>query len=132
MSPLLCCQTITTTRKMLMIIRTPVTAFQITSFRWQRSVSVKRTRKEKLNLSQPAYIGGRSLPLWFKSINSYKLYTFEKRQLSPLTFVFLAVQDVFQDLSRLTSKDLITSTMATNVFAFFFFFNSPFFVFFFL
>ena len=50
--------------------KTPVTAFQMTSLNWQRSVSVKRTRKEKLNLSQPAYIGERSLPLLFKSINS--------------------------------------------------------------
>ena len=70
MSPLLCCQTITPTRRMLMDIKTPVTAFQMTSLHWQRSVSVKRTRKEKLNLSQPAYIGERSLPLLFKSINS--------------------------------------------------------------
>ena len=70
MSPLLCCQTITATRTMLMDIKTPVTAFQITSLHWQRSVLVKKTRKEKLNLSQPAYIGERSLPLLFKSINS--------------------------------------------------------------
>ena len=62
MSPFLCCQTITPTRRMLMDIKTPVTAFQMTSLHWQRSVSVKRTRKERLNLSQPAYIGERSLP----------------------------------------------------------------------
>ena len=72
MSPFLCCQTITPTRRMLMDIKTPVTAFQMTSLHVhrQRSVSVKRTRKERLNLSQPAYIGERSLPLLFKSINS--------------------------------------------------------------
>ena len=78
MSPFLCCQTITPTRRMLMDIKTPVTAFQMTSLHWQRSVSVKRTRKEKLNLSQPAYIGERSLPLLFKSINS-NILTFERR-----------------------------------------------------
>ena len=39
-----------------MNVRTPVTAFQMTSLHWQRSVSVKRTRNEKLNLRQPAYI----------------------------------------------------------------------------
>ena len=78
MSPLLCCQTITTTRRMLMKMRTPVTAFQMTSWHWQRSVSVKRTRGGKLNLSQPACIGWRLLPLLFKSINRYKLHTFWK------------------------------------------------------
>ena len=39
-----------------MNVRTPVTAFQMTSLHWQRSVSVKRTRNEELNLRQPAYI----------------------------------------------------------------------------
>ena len=33
---------------------------------------------EKLNLSQPACIGRRVLPLLFKSINRYKLHTFWK------------------------------------------------------
>ena len=59
-------------------MRTPVTAFQMTSLHWQRSVSVKRTRGGKLNLSQPACIGRRVLPLLFKSINRYKLHTFWK------------------------------------------------------
>ena len=39
-----------------MNVRTPVTAFQMTSLHWQRSVSVKRTRNEKLDLRQPTYI----------------------------------------------------------------------------
>ena len=39
-----------------MNIRTPVTAFQMTSLHWQRSVSVKRTRNENLDLRKPAYI----------------------------------------------------------------------------
>ena len=69
---------ITTTRRMLMKMRTPVTAFQMTSLHWQRSVSVKRTRGGKLNLSQPQCIGRWLLPLLFKSINRYKLYTFWK------------------------------------------------------
>ena len=69
MSPLLCCQTITTTRRMLMKMRTPVTAFQMTSLHWQRSVSVKRTRGEKLNLSQPACIGRRALPLLYQPLS---------------------------------------------------------------
>ena len=37
--------------------RTPVTAFQITSLHWQRSVSVNRTMNEKLKLNQLVYIG---------------------------------------------------------------------------
>ena len=55
--PLLCCQTITTTRRILMKMRTPVTAFQMTSLHWQRSVSVNRTMNEKLKLNQLVLIG---------------------------------------------------------------------------
>ena len=55
--PLFCCQTITTTRRILMKMRTPVTAFQMTSLHWQRSVSVSRTMNEKLKLNQLVYIG---------------------------------------------------------------------------
>ena len=55
--PLFCCQTITTTRRILMKRRTPVTAFQMTSLHWQRSVSVNRTMTEKLKLNQLVYIG---------------------------------------------------------------------------
>ena len=57
LSPLFCCQTITTTRRILMKRRTPVTAFQMTSLHWQRSVSVNRTMTEKLKLNQLVYIG---------------------------------------------------------------------------
>ena len=55
--PLFCCQTITTTRRILMKMRTPVTTFQMTSLHWQRSISVNRTTNEKLNLNQLVYIG---------------------------------------------------------------------------
>ena len=54
--PLFCCQTITTTRRILMKRRTPVTAFQMTSLHWQLSVSVNRTMTEKLKLNQLVYI----------------------------------------------------------------------------
>ena len=40
-----------------MKMRTPVTAFQMTSLHWQRSVSVNRTMNEKLKLNQLVYIG---------------------------------------------------------------------------
>ena len=40
-----------------MKMRTPVTAFQMTSLHWQRSVSVNRTMDEKLKLNQLVYIG---------------------------------------------------------------------------
>ena len=39
-----------------MKMRTPVTAFQMTSLHWQRSVSVNRTMNEKLKLNQLVYI----------------------------------------------------------------------------
>ena len=55
--PLFCCQTITTTRRILMKMRTPVTAFQMTSLHWQRPVSVNRTMNEKLKLNQLVYVG---------------------------------------------------------------------------
>ena len=55
--PLFCCQIITTTRRILMKMRTPVTAFQMTSLHWQRSVSVNRAMNEKLKLNQLVYIG---------------------------------------------------------------------------
>ena len=55
--PLFCCQIITTTRRILMKMRTPVTAFQMTSLHWQRSVSVSRTMNEKLKLNQLVNIG---------------------------------------------------------------------------
>ena len=55
--PLFCCQTITTTRRILMKMRTPVTTFQMTALHWQRSISVNRTMNEKLNLNQLVYIG---------------------------------------------------------------------------
>ena len=54
--PLFFCQTITTTRRILMKMRTPVTAFQVTSLHWQRSVSVNRTMNEKLKLNQLVHI----------------------------------------------------------------------------
>ena len=38
-------------------MRAPVTAFQMTSLHWQRSVSVNRTMNEKLKLNQLVYIG---------------------------------------------------------------------------
>lgn len=38
-------------------MRTPVTASQMTSLHWQRSVSVNRTMNEKLKLNQLVYIG---------------------------------------------------------------------------
>ena len=38
-------------------MRTPVTAFQMTSLHWQRSISVNGTMNEKLKLNQLAYIG---------------------------------------------------------------------------
>ena len=40
-----------------MKMRTPVTAFQMTSLHWQRSVSVNRTMNEKLKLNHLVYIG---------------------------------------------------------------------------
>ena len=55
--PLFCCQTIKTTRRILMKMRTLVTAFQMTSLHWQRSVSVNRTMNKKLKLNQLVYIG---------------------------------------------------------------------------
>ena len=55
--PLFCCQIIATTRRILMKMRTPVTAFQMTSLHWQRSVSVNRTMNEKLKLNQLVNIG---------------------------------------------------------------------------
>ena len=55
--PLFCCQIITTTRRILMKMRTPVTAFQMTSLHWQRPVSVNRTMNEKLKLNQLEYVG---------------------------------------------------------------------------
>ena len=55
--PLFCCQTITTTRRIFTKMRTPVTAFQMTSLHWQRSISVNRTMNEKLKLNQLVYIG---------------------------------------------------------------------------
>ena len=55
--PLFFCQTITTTSRILMKMRTPVTAFQVTSLHWQRSVSVNRAMNEKLKLNQLVYIG---------------------------------------------------------------------------
>ena len=39
-----------------MKMRTPITAFQMTSLHWQRSVSANRTMNEKLKLNQLAYI----------------------------------------------------------------------------
>ena len=38
-------------------MRTPVTAFQMTSLHWPRSISVNRTMNEKLKLNQLVYIG---------------------------------------------------------------------------
>ena len=38
-------------------MRTPVTAFQMTSLHWQRSVSVNRTMNKKLKLNQLVNIG---------------------------------------------------------------------------
>ena len=52
-----------------MNIRTPVTAFQMTSLDWQRSVSVKRARNEKLDLRKPAYISAEDHCLCFLIYN---------------------------------------------------------------
>ena len=40
-----------------MKMRTPVTAFQMTSLHWQRSVSVNGAMNEKLKITQLVYIG---------------------------------------------------------------------------
>ena len=64
-----------------MNIRTPVTAFQMTSLHWQRSVSVKRIRTEKLDLRQPAYISAEdhSLSCLIYTVSTARNYTpFEK------------------------------------------------------
>ena len=69
-----------------MNIRTPVTAFQMTSLHWQRSVSVKRTRNEKLDLRQPAYISAEDHCLCcsiYTASTARNYAPFEKSQISP-------------------------------------------------
>ena len=131
--PLFCCQIITTTRRILMKMRTPVTAFQMTSLHWQRSVSVNRTMTEKLKLNQLVYIGAEGHCLCcfkyqqhsiihllsFKTIKNAFWKSLQSSHFRALTWQAQCISEntCFQgSMSGFISQDLVTDVDFLSVF----------------